>query len=75
MQTTVQIKVTYDPTARVWYILECSLPGICAEADTLEGLKLRLPDLVMDTLGDVDPSSVDIAVEIVLLRPAHEVVH
>lgn len=55
---TVTMTAARDEVAGVWYIAESSLPGLAAEADTLDRLKERvceiIPDLVdCDTDRDV----------------------
>lgn len=42
----------YDPEAHVWYTLDCDVPGLVTEGDTLEHLRDRaaavLPELIAD---------------------------
>lgn len=44
------IRAEYDPEARVWYSIDGDLPGLAADADTLEALAAKagamLPDLL-----------------------------
>lgn len=44
------IRATYDPEAKVWYSVDGDVPGLAADAETLEGLAAKagamLPDLL-----------------------------
>jgi hypothetical protein len=44
------IRADYDPEARVWYSVEGDIPGLAADAETLEALAAKagtmLPDLL-----------------------------
>lgn len=44
------IRAEYDPEAKVWYSIDGDLPGLAADADTLEALAAKagamLPDLL-----------------------------
>lgn len=55
------IRANYDPEARVWYTIDGDIPGLLADADTIEELAAKagrmLPDLIeihADTLADQD---------------------
>lgn len=58
------IRAEYDPEARVWYSIDGDLPGLAADAETLEALAAKagamLPDL-LDIHADeiVDKSRLD----------------
>lgn len=47
---TWTIKAEYDPDARVWWVAESDVPGLAADASTLEALAAKagamLPDLI-----------------------------
>lgn len=42
----------YDPEAKIWYTLDCDVPGLMTEGDTLERLRDRaaavMPELIAD---------------------------
>lgn len=44
------LHAAYDPEARVWYTMDCDVPGLVTEGETLERLRERaaavLPELV-----------------------------
>lgn len=44
------IRTNYDPEARVWYTIDGDIPGLLADADTIEELAAKagrmLPDLL-----------------------------
>lgn len=48
----------YDPEARCWYTLDCDVPGLVTEGDTLEHLRDRavavLPELIADNAHLID---------------------
>lgn len=48
MRRTITVKATYDPDADVWFIEESNLPGLSAEAKTVEALAAKLPGMVVD---------------------------
>lgn len=53
----IVVKAAYDPEAGVWYVESSDLPGVNAEADSLELLAAKLPDIVADLIeasGDTD---------------------
>lgn len=46
------LHAAYDPEARVWYTIDCDVPGLVTEGETLEKLRDRaaavLPELIAD---------------------------
>ena len=48
----------YDPEARVWYTVDCDVPGLVTEGDTLDRLRERaaavLPELLIDNAHLID---------------------
>lgn len=53
----------YDPEARVWYTLDCDVPGLVTEGETLERLRERaaavMPELIADNAEHIDPDRRD----------------
>jgi predicted RNase H-like HicB family nuclease len=53
----------YDPEARVWYTLDCDVPGLVTEGETLERLRERaaavMPELIADNAAHIDPGRRD----------------
>lgn len=49
----------YDPEAQVWYTLDCDVPGLVTEGETLERLRDRaaavLPELLSDNAAQLPP--------------------
>lgn len=49
----------YDPELRVWYTLDCDVPGLVTEGDTLERLCERaaavMPELLDDNAAQIAP--------------------
>lgn len=52
------LHAAYDPEARVWYTMDCDVPGLITEGETLEELRERaaavLPELVTDNAHLID---------------------
>lgn len=53
------LHAAYDPEAHVWYTLDCDVPGLVTEGDTLEYLRDRaaavLPELLADNAEHISP--------------------
>jgi predicted RNase H-like HicB family nuclease len=51
------LHAAYDPEERVWYTLDCDVPGLVTEGDTLEHLRDRaaavLPELLVDNANQI----------------------
>ena len=49
----------YDPEAHVWYTMDCDVPGLITEGETLERLRDRaaavMPELLADNAHDIAP--------------------
>ena len=52
------LHAAYDPDERVWYTLDCDVPGLVTEGETLEHLRDRavavLPELIQDNAHLID---------------------
>lgn len=48
----IVVKATYDPEARVWYVEHSDIPGLSAEAETLDALVERLPGMILDLIEE-----------------------
>jgi predicted RNase H-like HicB family nuclease len=44
------IRAEYDPQAKVWWVAESDLPGLAADADTLEALAEKAGSMLADLL-------------------------
>ena len=53
------LHAAYDPEAHVWYTLDCDVPGLVTEGETLECLRERaavvMPELIADNAAHIDP--------------------
>ena len=60
---TISVRAEWDPEARVWYLAETSLPGLNAEAESVEELVDILPGMIQDLLEEDDawPASAETA--------------
>jgi hypothetical protein len=54
MDHAIIVKAAWDPEAGVWYVCESSLPGLAAEADTVELLMEKLPGMILDLIEECD---------------------
>lgn len=54
------LHAAYDPEARVWYTLDCDVPGLITEGETLEHLRDRaaavMPELIADNANLIEES-------------------
>jgi hypothetical protein len=48
----IVVKAARDEEARVWYVESSDVPGLNAEAETLEGLIEMLPPIVRDLVEE-----------------------
>jgi predicted RNase H-like HicB family nuclease len=48
--TVWTIRAEYDPEARVWWVADSDLPGIVADAETLEALAEKAGLMISDLL-------------------------
>lgn len=53
------LHAAYDPEARVWYTMDCDVPGLVTEGETLERLRERaaavMPELLQDNAEFIEP--------------------
>lgn len=51
------LHAAYDPEERIWYTLDCDVPGLVTEGDSLEHLRERaaavLPELLTDNMAQI----------------------
>lgn len=52
------LHAAYDPEAGVWYTMNCDLPGLVTEGETIERLRDRamavMPELIADNAHLID---------------------
>ena len=69
MTRTINVHVTYDPEARVWFVEQSDVHGLRIEAATIEELVERLPGAIQDLLEDGDGHGAhDVPVEVIAHR-------
>ena len=53
------LHAAYDPDEHIWYTLDCDVPGLVTEGETLEHLRERaaavLPELLTDNAAQIPP--------------------
>lgn len=50
--TVWTLHAAYDPEAKVWYTVDCDVPGLVTEGDTLEWLHERAALVIPELLED-----------------------
>ena len=68
------VKITWDDEARVWYVDESDVPGLCIEAATVDLMAERLAVIIPELLDENGvESSADVPFD--LLAARHAVAH
>ena len=49
-QDPITVKAAWDAEAKVWYTESSNLPGLNLEAETIDGLRAKLPGAIEDLL-------------------------
>lgn len=68
VMTVIVVKAAFDPDANVWFVESSDVPGLNAEASTVEQLRDKLPDAILDLLeagDDLDGRAIDMPVELI----------
>jgi predicted RNase H-like HicB family nuclease len=52
MRRYAVVRVACDDEAKVWYVEDADIPGLAAEAATLEELRRKVPVIIQDLLED-----------------------
>ena len=52
MRRYAVVRVAWDEEAKVWYVEDSDIPGLAAEAETLEELRRKVPVIIQDLLED-----------------------
>jgi len=68
MSKVFQVHVSWDEEARVWYVSESDVPGLNAEAETLDEMQIELRQLVPELLtlnGVIRPQNHEVPWELV----------
>ncbi|MBB5764862.1 DUF1902 domain-containing protein [Methylorubrum rhodesianum] len=68
MSRHVVVRCAWDDEADVWFVQESDVPVLVTEADTLEALRRKLPEMIQDLL-EVE-TAMDIEVD--LIAYAHD---
>lgn len=62
----IVVKAAHDPEAGVWFVEFSDLPGVNAEAPTLEALLEKLPAIVEDLLDEEGgEGGLDVPIELI----------
>lgn len=54
----LQLNILYDPEANVWVITDSNLPGLVAEASTLEQLGSKLDVIIPELIELNQPNTI-----------------
>lgn len=68
------VKISWDDEARVWYVEESDVPGLCIEAATVDLMAERLKVIIPELLEESGVESAD-DVPFDLLAARHAVAH
>ena len=67
----IVVRVAYDPEAKVWWTESSTLFGVNAEAETLDEMREKLPDIVRDMIEANEPDLAGCDVDLEIVVPAH----
>ena len=70
MRRYAVVRVAWDEEASVWYVEDTDIPGLAAEAATLDELRGKVPVIIRDLLEDEADRPDEIEVD--LIAYAHD---
>jgi hypothetical protein len=50
MPSLIVVRATWDPEAQVWVAESTDVPGLVTEAESIQALEAKLPNLIQDLL-------------------------
>ena len=65
MSRPIVIHADWDPEALVWVATTRDIRGLVTESDTLEGLRAKLPGMIIDLLEESGVSDRPASIEII----------
>jgi predicted RNase H-like HicB family nuclease len=65
MARPIVIHADWDPEAAVWVATTNDLKGLVTEADSVEALRAKLPDMILDLLEEYGVSDPPALIEII----------
>jgi hypothetical protein len=65
MARPLVVTADWDPEASVWVATTRDLAGLVTEADTLEGLRAKLPGMALDLLEEYGITDLPVSIEII----------
>jgi predicted RNase H-like HicB family nuclease len=65
MARPLVVAADWDPEAGVWVATTRDLRGLVTEAETIEGLRAKLPGMVLDLLEEAGTTDMPASIEIV----------
>jgi transposase len=65
MARPIVVHADWDPDARVWVATTRDLRGLVTEAETIEGLRAKLPGMIHDLLEEYGISDLPASIEII----------
>jgi len=68
MSSAIKVAAKWDADAAVWYVDECSVPGVVTEAATLDELMLKVARMAVDLGEDADISTNPVPVHLQAFR-------
>ncbi len=70
MRRYAVVRAAWDEEAKVWFVEETDIPGLAAEAETVEALRAKVKAIIPDLLDD--DADVPAELEIDFIAYAHE---
>ncbi len=64
------VRAAWDDEAKVWFVEDSDISGLVTEAETLDGLRQRIRDVLPDLLHGIE--DVPEQIEIDLIAHAHD---
>ena len=65
MSCPIVIHADWDPEAQVWVATTQDVRGLVTEADSIEALRAKLPNMILDLLEETGISDLPASIEIV----------
>ena len=65
MSRPIVVHADWDPDAQVWVATTQDVKGLVTEADSIEALRAKLPNMILDLLEESGVSDLPASIEII----------